>query len=77
MIFEGARYYFNQQSPSLRAKRSNPFLSLPGLTRQSICFAKLFRSVMDARVKPAHDEDWIASSQLLLATTANAPAAPP
>jgi hypothetical protein len=27
-------------------------LSLPGLTRQSILFAKK----MDARVKPAHDE---------------------
>jgi hypothetical protein len=25
---------------------------------------------MDARVKPAHDEDWIASSQVLLAMTA-------
>jgi hypothetical protein len=29
--------------------------SLPGLTRQSILFERLFRSVMDARVKPAHD----------------------
>jgi len=27
-------------------------LSLPGLTRQSI----LFRMMMDARVKPAHDD---------------------
>jgi hypothetical protein len=44
--------------PSLRGaqRRSNHFSSLPGLTRQSILFEKLFRSVMDARVKPAHDE---------------------
>jgi hypothetical protein len=32
-------------------------LSLPGLTRQSITFAKkLFAKKMDARVKPAHDD---------------------
>jgi hypothetical protein len=31
--------------------------SLPGLTRQSIHFEKmLFVKLMDARVKPAHDE---------------------
>jgi len=30
------------------------FWSLPGLTRQSIHFAK----TMDARVKPAHDSDY-------------------
>ena len=30
--------------------------SLPGLTRQSIFFARIFRSGMDARVKPEHDE---------------------
>jgi len=29
--------------------------SLPGLTRQSIRFAKLLAKKMDARVKPAHD----------------------
>src|SRR6202051_3686121 len=33
-----------------------PPRSLPGLTRQSIYFARLFRSMMDARVKPGHDE---------------------
>jgi hypothetical protein len=31
--------------------------SLPGLTRQSIFFARIFRRSMDARVKPAHDEE--------------------
>jgi hypothetical protein len=31
-------------------------VSLPGLTRQSIFFERFFRSLMDARVKPAHDE---------------------
>jgi hypothetical protein len=31
--------------------------SLPGLTRQSILFEKsLFAKMMDARVKPGHDE---------------------
>src|SRR4051812_45060727 len=30
-----------------------------------------FRSMMDARVKPAHDGEWIASSQVLLAMTKN------
>jgi hypothetical protein len=33
-----------------------PRPSLPGLTRQSITFAKLWRSGMDPRVKPAGDE---------------------
>src|ERR1700675_490415 len=33
-----------------------PPRSLPGLTRHSIYFARLFRSMMDARVKPGHDE---------------------
>jgi hypothetical protein len=37
---------------------------LPGLTRQSIVFERLFRNGMDARVKPAHDEAWIASALL-------------
>jgi hypothetical protein len=32
-----------------------PNSSLPGLTRQSILFVRLFRREMDARVKPAHD----------------------
>jgi hypothetical protein len=30
--------------------------SLPGLTRQSIPSTKLLRRMMDARVKPGHDE---------------------
>jgi hypothetical protein len=30
--------------------------SLPGLTRQSIRCGRLFAKMMDARVKPAHDE---------------------
>ena len=30
-------------------------LSLPGLTRQSIVYVRLFRSMMDTRVKPGHD----------------------
>jgi hypothetical protein len=30
-------------------------VSLPGLTRQSILFGRLFAKTMDARVKPAHD----------------------
>src|ERR1700692_2572593 len=33
-----------------------PPRSLPGLTRQSIYFARLFRSMMDAGVTPGHDE---------------------
>src|SRR6202140_5493725 len=33
-----------------------PPRSLPGLTRQSIYFARLFRSMMDAPGKPGHDE---------------------
>jgi hypothetical protein len=37
-------------------------VSLPGLTRQSIIFEGFFQSWMDARVKLAHDEMWIASS---------------
>jgi hypothetical protein len=49
--------------------RANPFPSLPGLTRQSIFFERLLRRGMDARVKPAHDGVWIASSQALLAMT--------
>jgi len=31
-------------------------LSLPGLTRQSILFERLFPKVMDTRVKPAYDK---------------------
>jgi hypothetical protein len=31
-------------------------MSLPGLTRQSICFERALAKVMDARVKPGHDE---------------------
>jgi hypothetical protein len=31
-------------------------MSLPGLTRQSICFEKALAKWMDARVKPGHDE---------------------
>ncbi len=34
----------------------NKHPSLPGLTRQSISFAKILAKRMDARVKPAHDE---------------------
>jgi hypothetical protein len=30
--------------------------SLPGLTRQSIIFARVVQRQMDARVKPAHDD---------------------
>jgi hypothetical protein len=34
--------------------------SLPGLTRQSIYFGKKsLRNLMDARVKPGHDDDII------------------
>src|SRR5258708_7508287 len=35
--------------------RLGPNSSLPGLTRQSISFARLCRRLMDARVKPAYD----------------------
>jgi hypothetical protein len=31
-------------------------MSLPGSTRQSICFEKALAKKMDARVKPGHDE---------------------
>jgi hypothetical protein len=31
--------------------------SLPGLTRQSICPMKRLVFLMDARVKPGHDEE--------------------
>ena len=31
--------------------------SLPGLTRQSIIFERLFAKTMDTRIKPAYDED--------------------
>ena len=37
-------------------------VSSPGLTRRSICFAKLLAKRMDARVKPAHDA-WKSSNQ--------------
>ena len=33
--------------------------SLPGLTRQSISFAKTLTKLMDARVKPGHDRSEI------------------
>jgi hypothetical protein len=33
------------------------FSSLPGLTRQSIFFERLFAKMMDTRVKPAYDEN--------------------
>src|SRR3984885_14731336 len=36
--------------------------SLPGLTRQSILFERLLRSVMDTRVKPAYDAEYVAAS---------------
>jgi hypothetical protein len=36
--------------PTLRGQ------SLPGLTRQSIALVRLVIKMMDARVKPAHDE---------------------
>jgi hypothetical protein len=29
---------------------------LPGLTRQSILFARFFRRLMDARIKSGHDD---------------------
>ena len=39
------------------ALRANAIkMSLPGLTRQSICFEKALAKSMDARVKPGHDE---------------------
>jgi hypothetical protein len=34
-------------------------MSLPGLTRQSICFEKALAKSMDARVKPGHDECFV------------------
>jgi hypothetical protein len=37
---------------------ADPPPSLPGLTRQSIAFAKERLFSMDARVKPAHDDRW-------------------
>ena len=37
--------------------------SLPGLTRQSIVFDRLTRSVMDGRVKPAHDGSYVTPSR--------------
>jgi hypothetical protein len=37
--------------------------SLPGLTRQSILFEECFlRRVMDTRVKPAYDAEYVATS---------------
>jgi hypothetical protein len=38
--------------------------SLPGLTRQSILFERLLRSMMDTRVKPAYDTANVATSCL-------------
>ncbi len=35
-----------------------PNSSLPGLTRQSILFARVFRRVMDTRVKPAYGAEY-------------------
>jgi hypothetical protein len=35
---------------------AGPSRSLPGLTRQSIIFARVVQRPMDARVKPAHDD---------------------
>ena len=42
--------------------------SLPGLTRQSILFERLLRRLMDARVKPGHDELLLLTRLRLLAT---------
>jgi hypothetical protein len=36
--------------------------SLPGLTRQSILFERVLRRVMDTRVKPAYDAEYVAAS---------------
>jgi hypothetical protein len=35
--------------------------SLPGLTRQSILFERVFRRLMDTRVKPAYDAEYVAT----------------
>src|SRR6266403_5252793 len=44
-------------SRSRRMYRGEDNLSLPGLTRQSILLQEgFFRRLMDARVKPAHDD---------------------
>ena len=45
------------REPRTFARRNHTQTSLPGLTRQSITFAKtLLTKRMDARVKPAHDD---------------------
>jgi hypothetical protein len=36
-------------------KANRPFVSLPGLTRQSITLEKLLAKMMDARIKSGHD----------------------
>src|ERR1700722_2154613 len=41
-----------------------PSSSWPGLTRPSILFGRLFRSVMDTRVKPAYDDHACRSADL-------------
>src|SRR5947209_20215289 len=40
-----------------RARDTN-LLSLPGMTRQSIRFERLFAKMMDTRVKPAYDAEY-------------------
>jgi hypothetical protein len=45
----------------------NLLVSLPGLTRQSIRFERVLRRLMDARVKPAHDEFWAPTTPSVMA----------
>ncbi len=54
-----------------KTARAAHLSSLPGLTRQSIVFARLFRRLMDARVKPAHDKSF-STTQTSPAATATA-----
>src|SRR5437868_10937352 len=52
----------NTASRSRRGFRANAIkMSLPGLTRQSICFEKALAKEIDARVKPGHDECFCAA----------------
>jgi hypothetical protein len=39
--------------------------SLPGLTRQSISFAKTLTKLMDARVKPGHDSSEVMKAGII------------
>src|SRR5947209_13920614 len=53
---------------------TQPNSSLPGLTRQSIHFGRILQRSMDARVKPAHDAEFVAPSCSIRFTFSNSQA---